>query len=338
VLNYYDFETEEKMVMCAQSGCLHNAYSCVAYLGGADSFAEYRGKWYIIDTIEEQSIQLTEIDPASGTRTVLCTIPRGEADIISQGGCTFAYGNGYLYAGSHTFLSDGSSAYKELLYRVDLETGEYEQIVYATENETVYVLGASEDSALLQRLSLSEDMLSEAAYKAQFGQEADYMEYSGTFFEEHQTFELGLYDLESKRYSVIADEKNDGFRHSSNYKFCYENLVIYQLGDDLMLYDLTENVSRKLLTRENIVNYWLIDNRAFYITNTNEYYQLYYADLETGESTLHKNNDRTDRTHFALSAETENYFFGICGELEGNYWIKKTDFYNDDYSNVKQLN
>jgi hypothetical protein len=337
-LYYFDFETEEKMVMCTQSGCKHIDTSCAAYLDGADSFAEYRGKWYIVkDMDDSQYIQMTEIDPADGTRRVICTILRDDADMIYWGGCSFAYGNGYLYASTRTLFPDGSSEYEELLYLVDLESGECEQIARTAEYETAMVLGASEDIVLLQRYSLSGDMLSEAAYKKQYGQDADYLEYSGAFLEEHHTIELGIYDLESKHYSVIADEENDGFQHSSNYKFCYENFVIYELGDALMLYNLTDNTSRKLLTRENIVNYQLKDGKAIYIVYENDEYRIYHIDLETGESANLKNNGRTDVMQFSISCETDDYFIGIFHGQEGTCWIKKTDFYNDDYSNVKRL-
>jgi hypothetical protein len=198
-------------------------------------------------------------------------------------------------------------------------------------------LGASERSVLLYRSSLLGDLLSEAAYKAQFGQDADYLEYSATFLEEHQTIELGIYDLESKNYTMIADEENNDLRSHSNNKYCYENLVIYQLGDDLMLYDLTDNTSRKLLTRENIVNYQLKDGKAIYIVNPGDACRIYYADLETGESTRLENNGLTDVMQFGISCETDEYFIGLFHGEEGKFWIKKTDFFNDDYSNVKRL-
>jgi hypothetical protein len=338
VLYYFDFETEEKMFMCTQSGCKHNDTSCTAYLGGAKFFTEYGGKWYLIDDIDnDQIIQMQAIDPSSGKRVTLSSIPRGNATSINCTNASFAYGHAYLTVFSVYLYADGTFEEFSVLYRIDLETGEYTEVARAEERQTFRFLGASESTVMLEWRLRTGDPLSEEDYAAQYGQDADYFQYASDFYEEHTAIEFGRYDVATQSYTVLADAATDGYYSSGNPNICYDNLVIYLLGDDLMLYDLTDNTSRKLLTQENIVNYWLIDNKAFYIVNLDDACKIYYADLETGESTFHKNNGNTEVIHFGLSWETDDYFIGIFHGQEDTCWIKKTDFYKDDYSNVKRL-
>lgn len=58
---------------------------------------------------------------------------------------------------------------------------------------------------------------------------------------------------------------------------------IYQCGDQLRLLNLDSGESRTLLSMEDIINYWVMDSKAFIITDTEAGSRVWVADLQDGK-------------------------------------------------------
>ena len=75
--------------------------------------------------------------------------------------------------------------------------------------------------------------------------------------------------------------------------------MVFQEKDTLCLYDLEKLEKRELLTAEAISNYWILDNKVFFIQGVTppgapeRTVTVSYADLETGQPVLMGNRGNT---------------------------------------------
>lgn len=103
----------------------------------------------------------------------------------------------------------------------------------------------------------------------------------------------------------------------------------------MCLYDLDKLEKRELLTAENISNYWILDNKVFYIQGDSPQgtpgrtISIYYADIETGQPVQLENGGNTEVMDFGIRWEGDSFFVGLW--KGGNYIIPKADFYLDNY-------
>ena len=74
--------------------------------------------------------------------------------------------------------------------------------------------------------------------------------------------------MESGDYTVVADHNKDGYLMTVDPAQVYGMEHIYQCGDQLRLLNLESGESRTLLTMEDIIHYWVMDSKAFIITET----------------------------------------------------------------------
>ena len=119
-------------------------------------------------------------------------------------------------------------------------------------------------------------------YAAQFP-EGDYGEYIDGYMDEHLSTELRLYAFDMSSYETLASE--DVWLSSSMFLCRYGDLSLYAVGDTLYCYDFAAGESRELCTQEGLVNFWAMDGKAFYISNTGTL-ELRYCDLAGGPETL----------------------------------------------------
>ena len=339
-MRYYDFELGESVILCAQSGCAHADESCTAYLGNPAVFAEYHNIWYTIAETDDGSLLLNRIDPTNGQRRTVTTLNRTESQMFSHGVTHFSHGYAYVSANSQQL--DANGIWQDggrKLYQIHLESGEYNVIAENKPTETYRFWGASQERLLLSWDMLLGEPLDNETFLAQGGTEREYADYIFTYYAENTVTELRVYDLPTGEYTLLADSKRDGLEVSPDPALCYENQLIYQLNDSLYLYGLDEGTSRKLLSQKNIINYWLLDARAFYITYTHEDgYEIYHADMKTGISIQLSNQGSTESMLFSITGETIDNFIGVYTTLSSNgriCWISKVDFYANNYSNAQ---
>lgn len=81
----------------------------------------------------------------------------------------------------------------------------------------------------------------------------------------------------------------------------------------------------------NIVNYWVMDNRAFFITRDDEGICKVYHQLLTGGDPVQLYNEgQTDEMVYGIIEEGNDYFAGSYHEKSGHL-CSKQDFYAERY-------
>ena len=151
--------------------------------------------------------------------------------------------------------------------------------------------------------------------------------------------ELRLYELETGDFTVVADTVNDHYAASSDFCYTYGKKVLYQCGDTLYLFDLEEAKSSAVLTMEGIINYSLMDHKAFFIVEEGEESYInggpigvYWADIDDGVPVRMTNAGNTHVAEFNALYEGDSFFIGYY--KSAYYKIDKEDFYADRYENA----
>jgi len=86
---------------------------------------------------------------------------------------------------------------------------------------------------------------------------------------------------------------------------------------------------------EEIRNYWIIDGKVLMLTSdkNRENLKEYIYDWQYDQLYILNNNGNTEYMDFGVDTETENGLISIVDRQ----WIKKTDFYNDNYDDIVTL-
>ena len=141
-----------------------------------------------------------------------------------------------------------------------------------------------------------------------------------------------LWDMESGDYTVVADHNKDGYIMTADPAQVYGMEHIYQCGDQLRLLNLESGESRTLLTMEDIIHYWVMDSKAFIITETEAGYRFWVADLQDGKPV--ELVGATNEHGIAMSPFQEGgSFFRALGD-NGQCVISKEDFYAVRFENA----
>lgn len=340
VLYYFDFETNQTIVFCAAPGCRHDDDSCIAYLGNAQKFCEYQGNWYTVLDTEDGRLQLLQTNPSSGVKKNIYTWKKKDECITLCNRCVFAFGHAYLSICEQP-LEPNTEESEEHLYQIDLDTGVCHEILVTSYPATHHFLGASQTQLALEYTSLGENFLGEEEYKSIYGTGETYSDYMRDYLKENLITELRIYNFETNDYLVLADSKTDGYTPSGDPTVCYGDNIIYLLNDDLYIYNLSTATNKKILSAKNIMTYWLLDGKAFYITGTVGDCGIFFSDLLTGKIHKIKNQGSSEHMIFSISTETSDKFVGLYSEQSGSStgqsWISKKDFYEDNYTNARVI-
>ena len=138
--------------------------------------------------------------------------------------------------------------------------------------------------------------------------------------------------MESGDYTVVADHNKDGYIMTADPAQVYGMEHIYQCGDQLRLLNLESGESRTLLSMEDIINYWVMDSKAFIITDTEAGSRVWVADLQDGQPV--ELVDAADEHGMVMSPSQEGgSFFRALGD-NGQCVISKEDFYAVRFENA----
>ena len=213
--------------------------------------------------------------------------------------------------------TEGSS----LLY--DLAAGSYRELsVPGT------LMGFSARWGAVVEVLKEPDRMSTEDFTALYGEDASY----GRYLYKNTQRRLLLWDMESGDYTVVADHNKDGYLMSVDPAQVYGMEPIYQCGDQLRLLNLESGESRTLLTMEDIIHYWVMDSKAFIITETEAGYRFWMADLQDGKPV--ELVGATGEHGIAMSPFQEGgSFFRALGD-NGRCVISKEDFYAVRFENA----
>lgn len=317
-LKFYDAKTGKTVFLCSQPGCTHTDSTCEAWIGQVNNLVEYEGVVYA-SVKDGEVCAVVRKDIATGELTTLASW-EGQENIYyecSVGLC--AYGQMVIYVRVTEFVEDGvnySQIDSEEQWLYNLTTGEKRKLDWEKNTDSVTILAMNQTYAVAQYYRNLEEKDPE----------------SGLFTKD---YELRLYRLADDSYTVISSEEENGYTPTVDPAVSYGDIVVLQEKDTLCLYDLEKQEKRELLTAENIINYWILDNKVFYIREEESpeppgyAVSIYYADIETGQPVRLENGGNREVMDFAITWEGDSFFVGTW--KGGNYIIPKADFYLDNY-------
>ena len=315
-LKFYDAKTGKTVFLCSQPGCTHTDSTCEAWIGQVNNLVEYEGVVYA-SVKDGEVCAVVRKDIATGELTTLASWEDQENIYYECSVGLCAYGQMLIFVRITEFVEDGvnySQIDSEEQWLYNLTTGEKRKLDWEKNTDSVTILAMNQEYAVAQYYRNLEERNPE----------------SGLFT---QDYELRLYRLADDSYTVISSEKENGYIPTADPAVSYGDIVVLQEKDTLCLYDLEKQEKRELLTAENIVNYWILDNKVFYIreeeTPESPAISICYADIKTGQPVRLENGGNREVMDFAITWEGDSFFVGMWNG--GNYIIPKADFYLDNY-------
>lgn len=331
-VRYFDYASGQTLTLCAQPGCSHGDSRCQAWLGNATGLALYDGAIYAALTDDSTGTQLVRKDVSTGQITVLEQWQNDGDTFYSVQLGRFSHGTAAVYLTCRTAeqQESGQIDIQEetavLLYR--LSDGTSRELLSPEESVDRTLLGFSDRYAAVVYTPPEQSLLTPGAFAAEYGENASY----GRYVHQNTQRQLLLMDLDTGTQTVVADHNRDGYIMTADPNWVYGNTYLYQCGDELRLLDLDTGESRSLLTMEHIINYWLMDNKAFFITENAEEMTVWYAELDDGKAVRLEN--AADEHGMIMSVSQEGgSFFRALGP-KGSCVISKEDFYAGRYDNA----
>lgn len=304
-ISYAASITDKPVVLCSQSGCTHSDNSCDAYIGDAREFAEYQGQWYAMVKDADNEYTLLHMDPTTRERRAL-----GHWKETGQG-TTRAYL--YLLSHGYAYVTIRRETYDPQTFTCLQQLDEKIRIALATGESQVLAVAGSITAASENHVFTVERTYDEN----QHGPIPSYAI-------------LREYNLTDGTYRVVSDTA-DGFQPTVDPNTTYGDLLIWQRGDTLLVTDVSTLEQREVCTMPNIVNYWVMDNRAFFITRDDEGICKVYHQLLTGGDPVQLYNEgQTDGMVYGIIEEGNDYFAGPYHEKSGHL-CSKQDFYAERY-------
>lgn len=308
-LIYRQTSSATPVPLCVQPSCKHNDWACTAYMGGImKQLAEYRGKLYALVEAEDGSQSVVAYELGSGERETLLSWPNGREE------------NGQLI---DKYVNLNTLAHGRLYYTVD-QTNYSLETMEVLEEATIYT--AYDLAAGTQEtLPLFPSCIGKAGIVHRIV-DRYYDEAVGEYITKEA--QLRLYNPETWEYEVLVDYWEDGFVYSPDPAYKYGSLVSYVRGNTLYVFDAETGQSKELVTPQDpVVNYWLMDQKIFYITlkNGTDYY-YYYADLTDCVPVQLKNEGNTEGMVFGIFTEGVDFFADNNSRI-----LSKEDFYAENY-------
>ena len=238
VMAYYDMETNESYVLCANPGCSHGTERCSAYytrMNGIRGLAGYRGGVYaFIFNESANSYEFTKMNMQGEEREVLASLEVGN---YNPGEWMIDDINEYVYVGDRVWVCLHKTLIQEKeeaeisitqFAGIDLETGEItvigaeEELANGIRYDCEYI---TEDYVILTKSIPKEERLSEAEFYEAYDNgriaENKYC-YSGWEYEQlyaaycafyypfytEKRMEYVVYQIETKEWKVLETEED----------------------------------------------------------------------------------------------------------------------------------
>lgn len=334
----------EGVVLCTQPGCKHTDSSCPAWVSDCRGYQIVAGTFYIAEVTDEGARLIEKALPTLDTRVIASwdNVHGDDQSVYYQVG-NLHVSNGFAILREEKTIEqkqdfEWTEENETIYWRIDLATGE-KTVLFEGENPdriTVDNFYGNHAIVIYWEVTPVQDIMSEEEFLSTYGENASYNRYR----RRQDLYELRLYDLDSGDYTVLAPlgeyvVRTDGQANNGNQ-------TLYQIGDEMYVFDMETLESKLLFTRETIINYWILDNKAFVIALDGLYFDLsarsrfYYIPLDGGDLVPFEEDNPGPNIRFSMGAETENCFLGYCDGPNGpgTYWIKKEDFYAGRYDKM----
>ena len=319
-IKYYDIESGAKVTCCAIAGCTHVGAICPANQYGLLSFLECGEYWCVLSKVDGNHIQLFRIEPSTGERKDLYTWKADEDEWLTLNNCVYAYDCIYV-----TITSSQKNSSSVMIDCYDMATEQLINLTESSETSGYSFVGASKSYAMVLCSELTKEMLDYESYVQQYANatEDEYWNYVSGFYQAFSVVELRAIDIHTGAIHVIAGNLQQPYLFTDP-NSCYDNLMVYGTGDQLVLCDMDSLSTKVLLEDDGLINAFLFDNKVFFITRDGGDSSFNCMDLTSGE-VAELERYETGGISFSISIETDEAFVGI---YQGKYcWIYKNDFY-----------
>lgn len=319
-IKYYDIESSAKVTCCAIAGCTHVGAICPANQYGLLSFLECGEYWCILTKVDGNHIQLSRIDPSTGERKDLYTWKAEEDEWLALNNCVYAYD--CIYA---TITSSQEKSSSVMIDCYNVVTEQLINLTERSETSGYSFVGASENYAVVLCSELTKELLDYESYIQQYANatEDEYLNYVSSFYQAFSVVELRAIDIHTGAIQVIAGNQEQPYLFTDP-NSCYDNLMVYGMGNRLVLCDMVTLSTTVLVEDDGLINAFLFDNKVFYITDDDGGYSFNCMDLASSE-VAELESYETGGISFSISIETDDVFVGI---YQGKHcWIYKNDFY-----------
>ncbi len=323
VFRVYDMEAKTSYVPCYQTGCNHSDTSCPVNFGGTIMyFAEYKGKYYAS----------TEHDAGAAYEFVCRDVSGGELQVlgrwesempekavqmflkcISHDAAYLIVNTDYYRQNEETGVIEPQESAVEIL-RYDLTSGEISEVPQTVGGR---IYGIWEDRFVVAWGELKADAPSYEEYISNGGNGTDY-------YYTYYDYTIEEYDLVAGKSRIIAEKTTA----TADPKMSWGQFVIYRKGNTLYVYDMEAQETKEVYSNQNLINFFILDGRAFAIVMEGDLCRVFVTDIFTGQ-TLEVDNQENDIMVFSPHYESDTVF---CGYYKnGEYYISKEDFYNGNY-------
>lgn len=319
-IKYYDIENCAKVTCCSIAGCSHVGTICPANQYGLLSFLECGEYWCVLTKVDGKHIQLSRIEPSTGERKELYTWEAEEDAWLTLNNCVYAYDCIYV-----TITASQEKSSSVMIDCYDVEAEQLVNLTESSETSEYAFVGASENYAVVLCSELTEELLSYESYVQQYANatENEYWDYVSDFYQNYSVVELRAIDIHTGMIQVIAGNQEQPYLFTDP-NSCYDNLMVYGTGDQLVLCDMDTLSTTVLIKDDGLINAFLFDNKVFYITKDDGGSSFNCMDLASGE-VAELERYETGGISFSISIEAEDAFIGI---YQGKHcWIYKNDFY-----------
>ncbi len=328
-------EKENKMTpYCDKAGCTHEDETCPAYIGEWTYIAFYKNKFYYTGYDENRNLFLKELDPSNNNRRIVYQWDRPANGEDSATDLIITYGNAIIRKDRWPLNIDtGEQQIVTETFLINLENGNCDLLAKDRDFQSNYsVIGGTEDKIIFTKYEI-DNYMSLGDWISQGKSESSYYEEYIPPLDDHVA--LVSMDIKTKKEIVIA-EAEDGFvRYSDIMNKIADDQLVYVKNDEIHLYDIRSEEDKIIYHLEEIRNYWIIDGKVLMLTSdkNRENLKEYIYDWQYDQMYILNNNGNTEYMDFGVDTETENGLISIVDRQ----WIKKTDFYNDNYDDIVTL-
>lgn len=234
-LAYYDYATQQEIYLCNKPECQHKDSTCTAYLDGASSMSQlfvYKNHLYIVENIGLTMNALGESQALSPQVIQIDLDGQNRKDLYKLDDYEFEYGSIivgddclYIPVIRETKVETGKNSFMQVtaekyLYKINLETGEGQQVMDMKYKNIMSVEGRS----IIMNVSQYDE------YPEKYLKENDYSKYDQLMANSKTNYEI--YDIDTEQTKTITVNQKEMGTYYKNKIYTVTNKALYALDLD----------------------------------------------------------------------------------------------------------
>ena len=328
--------SDKLTAFCDKPGCTHEDETCSAYIGEWSFISYYKDKFYYTCNDEDGLLNLKELDPLTNSRRIIYVWDKPENSEDTASGLIMSYDNAFVRKNRWTLDMDtGEQGFNEETYCVDINTGECKSIAKDIQYQTAYsIIGGTDEKAIFIKYQNEHYQTIEEWISHGNSEESYYEVYLENVWSNNNPLLISL-DMKTKEETEITNVKEGFINYSDNYNKISNDQLLYVKNDEVHFYDIKNGKDNVVYHFDDIINYWYFDGRILFLTADENHNNLkvYSYDYQINKLYSIANHGNDEVLEFSLDSETKTGFIANITRQ----WIKKADFYNDNYEDIVTL-